>query len=155
IQAFYSGDITYTSRNASLTQNVNPLPASKTTLVSSVNPSVVGQAVTFTATVSDLAIPGNPAPSGSVDFWVNGAYEQTVAVDALGVAQFTRTFTSPSSVTPPPVQAFYHASGANPYRPSNSATLIQQVNKAGTTTTLSASSNPVIPNATVIFTAHV
>src|SRR5207253_3063184 len=67
ITAVYGGDGSFSSStSATLTQSVNP--ASRTTaLSSSANPSVFGQAVTFTTTVSTVS-PGAGTPSGTVTF---------------------------------------------------------------------------------------
>ena len=51
ITAVYSGDANFTGSTATLTQTVNQR-ISSTAVTSSVNPSGVGQAVTFTATAS-------------------------------------------------------------------------------------------------------
>jgi hypothetical protein len=66
------------------------LPALPTTLllVSSANPSVLGQPVTFTATVtSDIG----PVSSGTVEFRTGGTVLGTAAIDASGQAVFTTT----------------------------------------------------------------
>ena len=46
--------------------------ATKTTVTSSVNPSAVGQSVTFTATVTDTNPQGQGTPTGSVQFQIDG-----------------------------------------------------------------------------------
>jgi len=63
ITATYNGDAAHTgSTSAALTQPINNAPTT-TTVVSSANPTVTGQAVTFTATVN-----GSGAPGGTVTF---------------------------------------------------------------------------------------
>jgi hypothetical protein len=63
INAAYSGDATNASSSGSTQQTVNgPPPPTTTKVVSSLNPSPVGQSVTFTATVTGAA------PTGSVSF---------------------------------------------------------------------------------------
>ena len=71
ITAMYSGDPNFIgSTSAVATQTINPASTS-TSLASSVNPSVTGQPVTITATVSVNA-PGSGAPTGNVSFEDNG-----------------------------------------------------------------------------------
>src|SRR5207247_3778697 len=71
ITVVFGGDTNFaTSTSAALAQTVNQ--ASTTTAVtSSANPSVFGQPVTFTATVSAVA-PGAGTPSGTIQFQTNG-----------------------------------------------------------------------------------
>ena len=81
IQAVYTNtDGGFSGSSGSLSQTVNPAPTS-TTVTSSTNPSIVGQSVTFTATVSNIAGAGisTATPTGSVQF-MDGA-------SALGTAQ--------------------------------------------------------------------
>src|ERR1043166_4354169 len=87
ITAVYGGDSNYSgSTSPALTQTVNKANAS-TTVVSGVNPSVFGQSVTFTATVSSLA-PGAGTPTGTVAF-KDGA--TTLGTGTLSAAQATLT----------------------------------------------------------------
>ena len=67
------------------TQTVNKT-ATTTVVVSSLNPSFVGDVVTFTATVAPVS--GTGIPSGTVTFTGGGA-PAIVALDATGVASFT------------------------------------------------------------------
>ena len=63
----YSGDTDFlTSTSTSLTQTVNKA-STTTTVVSSANPSVTGQSVTYTATVAAVS-PGAGTPTGLVTF---------------------------------------------------------------------------------------
>jgi hypothetical protein len=84
ITATYNGDTTFVGSSASLTQNETS--STTTTLVSSVNPSAVGQAVTFTATVTGSA----GTPTGTVTF-KDGAtvLANAVALSPGGVATLT------------------------------------------------------------------
>jgi hypothetical protein len=92
ITAVYNGDVGFSpSTNApALSQSVNKA-SSSAVVASSANPSVYGQSVTFTATVSAVA-PGAGTPSGGVTFLVNGAAFSTnalvggrAAADAVGL----------------------------------------------------------------------
>jgi hypothetical protein len=70
ITAVYSGDGNFlSSSSAPLLQTVNRADT-RTTLVSSSNPSVFGSALTLTVTVSVVA-PGAGTPSGTVTIWDN------------------------------------------------------------------------------------
>jgi hypothetical protein len=105
ITAVYSSDGSFNaSTSASFAQTVNK--ASTTTSVgSSVNPSVVGQQVTYTATVSVTA-PGAGTPGGSVTF-KDGA--STITCESVSVpfngttatcrATYASTAGSPHSIT--------------------------------------------------------
>src|SRR5262249_51561030 len=103
----------------------------KTTLISSTNPSLFGQSVTFTATVNPVA-PGTGTPSGSVTF-LDGA--TTLGTETLsgGAATFT---TSALSVAGHPITASYGDDST--FNPSTSAVLTQTVNKGNATVDLSA-----------------
>lgn len=81
IKAVYTNtDGNFIGSSGSASQTVNPAPTS-TTVTSSMNPSIVGQSVTFTATVSNIAGAGisTAMPTGTVQF-MDGA-------SLLGTAQ--------------------------------------------------------------------
>ncbi len=91
VVAVYSGDTDFEgSTSQTFTQTVNPAgPVSTTTvLVSSPNPSVVGQPVTITATVSPAQF-GAGTPSGTVTF-SNGATQLFIGkLNSGGWVDFT------------------------------------------------------------------
>ena len=106
ITAVYSGDANnLTSTSSILNQVVNaPAPGATTTsLSSSVNPSLLGQSVTFTATVS-----GN-TPTGTIQFMDNGSLLATVALSG-GTATFT---TSALGLGTHPMTAVYSGDANN------------------------------------------
>ena len=77
----------------SLTEQVNAAPTRKATtlaLFASANPVVVGQAVTFTATVRGPT--GTGTPTGTVTFFVNNQVVARVTVDANGQARIRGSF---------------------------------------------------------------
>jgi YVTN family beta-propeller protein len=85
ITAVYGGSLNFaTSTSAVLTQTVNRA-ATTTTLASSANPSALGQAATFTATVSG---PGG-VPTGTVTFLEGNTSIGTGTLNASGQAVFT------------------------------------------------------------------
>src|SRR5580698_8440860 len=128
--------------------NAAPANSTTTSLVSSVNPSGFGQAVTFAATVTTGATIG--VPSGSVTFMdgVN-ALSVPVVVDASGVATLR---TAALSVGVHSITASY--GGDSTHFSSVSAALTQTVIE-GTSTTLVSSLNPSAPGQSVTFTATV
>jgi hypothetical protein len=68
-------------------QTVN-LASTTTTLTSSLNPSMSGQSVTFTATVAATA-PGSGTPTGMVNFKEGNTMLGTGMLNASGQATFT------------------------------------------------------------------
>jgi hypothetical protein len=93
ITAVYSGDSNFLGNSQTLTEQVNAPPthqASRTGLVSSANPAVVRQSVTFTATVQGPS--GSGTPTGTVTFFVGTTAVARVTLDAIGQATFTHVF---------------------------------------------------------------
>jgi len=179
ITATYSGDSNFNpSTSSTLAEVVNP--ASTTTkLTSSLNPSVYGQTVTFTALVRFVppagGSPGNPELPGNIGEtpfpgFLNGTVTFTISdgptLNApLRVLAETRArpkailgFPAVASISiltagSHTVTATYD--GNSQYLPSSSAPLIQVVNPASTTTTLVSSVNPVLPGEQTMLTATV
>ncbi len=88
VSAEYIGDANYaTSTSSDLAITV--AKADTTTTVTSPGPSVIGQPVSFTATVGAVS-PGAGTPTGSVTFTLNGAQLQTVNLTG-GQANITYT----------------------------------------------------------------
>jgi hypothetical protein len=149
ITAVYSGDATFTaSTSASLPQTVNQ-DASVSVLVSSVNPSVSGEKVTFFVIVQ-AAAPGAGTPTGTVTFLNGSSTLGTATLNASGVAAFTTTTLTVGnhSIT------VSYGGDAN-FTASTSAALTQTVNKDATTTTVTSSNNPAVFGQTITFTAIV
>jgi hypothetical protein len=148
ITVSYSGDANFTSSNsAALTQTVNK--DATTSLVSTNgNPSVFGQSVTFTATVS-ANTPGSGTPTGTVTFNDGGASIGSGALSG-GSAAFA---TSSLSVGNHTITVSY--SGDGNFNASTSAGITQTVNKAGSAATVVSNLNPAIWWQTITFTATV
>lgn len=106
-----------------------------TTLTPSKNPSQVGDAVTFTASVAAVS-PGGGTPDGTVTFKDNGT---TIGSGSLsgGSTSFT---TSSLSVGTHPITAVYAPANAN-YTASTSNTVSQVVDKIKTTLTYNGPSS--------------
>ncbi|MFD4134567.1 beta strand repeat-containing protein [Streptomyces goshikiensis] len=124
------------------------MASSITTVTSAPDPSVFGQAVTFTATVQP-ELSGGPTLTGSVEFVVDSVSVVTVLLNMSGQAQYT---TSDLDVGLHAVEVNY--SGDAEYDPSTGADT-QEVTPAETTTTLAFDPNPAVCGDTVTFTAQV
>jgi hypothetical protein len=149
ITASYGGDAKF-SGSTSSTLNQTVKKASTTTLVSSsANPSVSGQPVTFTATVTAKS-PGTGIPTGTVTFKDGANTLGTGTLDSSGHAMFV---TSPLAVASHSITASY--GGDANFNGSISTTLNQTVKKAATTTLVSSSANPSVFGQSVTFTATV
>ncbi len=160
IVATYSGDANYGSATATLVENVNPV-ATASVLQGSPNPSVYGQAVTFTtavtanlndpvvnqfgsaATVTLTGLPGGSVTSGVV---VGG----TTASTTTGVATYTTSALPAGTYT---VSAAY--SGSTNTLGSVAGSVVQVVQRAPTTTTLSVNPATAYQTQAVTFSAHV
>jgi hypothetical protein len=75
------------SPGVTLPVNIISRVASAVTVASSINPAILGQSVTFTATVATVA--GSAAPTGSIQFQVDGVNFGTPQLLAAGVARLT------------------------------------------------------------------
>jgi hypothetical protein len=128
--------------------------SSTTSLASSVNPSVVGQPVTYTATaVSSAASASSVVPTGHIEFLDGGIAIAACGggtgepVNGSGVATCPVTYTGPGTHT---MTATYL--GDLNYTGSTSSPLPQVVDKASTTTRLTSSANPSVVGQPVTFT---
>lgn len=150
ITATYGGDSNNagsTSSQATVTVS-SSLISTNITLTSGPNPSMIGQAVTFTATVSPAS--GNGTPTGSVTFSDN--ISGTLGMVSLnnGVATYTTSNLSQGAHT---ITANY--SGDSTYS-GNSISTDQTVSNSFTTTTaLVSAPNPSTVGQSVTFMATV
>ncbi len=120
-----------------------------TTLVSSANPAVAGQPVTFTAHVS-VGVPGVPTPTGMIRFFDGPTQLGTAVLDLGGTASFT------TSTLIPGLHAITAQFGGDANAgASTSAPLSETVAKADTTTAITSSGSPAIFGQPVTFTATV
>ncbi len=143
IAAAYGGDLEYVpSTSAALTQTVSQ-STSATALDSSQNPTVFGQSVTFSATVS-----GGTA-TGTVTFKDGGTNIGSGSLSG-NVATFTTTSLSLGDHS---ITAVYAGDGN--ITGSTSAPVIQTVNRGATTTSVGSSPNPSTSGQSVTFTATV
>jgi hypothetical protein len=148
ITATYGGDGNFTgSTSNTVAQSVTSKPATTTTttIASSVNPSVFGQPVTFTATVSG----SGGTPTGTVTFFDGGSNIGTGTLSG-GTTSIT---VSSLSVGTHNITASY--GGNSTFASSTSSILQQTVSQASTTTALTSSANPSQSGQNVTFTATV
>jgi hypothetical protein len=150
ITAVYSADGDFNaSTSDALSQTVGKADTS-TTVDSNHNPSVHGQSVTFTATVSPSS-PGAGTPTGSIQFTLDGnSLGSSVALDGSGQATLSTAELTTGSHS---VTAVYSAD--DDFTASTSDTFSQGVDKADTTTALASNHNPSVHGQSVTFTATV
>jgi Bacterial Ig-like domain (group 3)/FG-GAP-like repeat len=146
ITAIYPGDATFVSSSGTVKQVVIGY-ATSTALASSLNPSIYGQKVTWTATVTTS---GPIPPGGTVNFdW--GVFSIGSAnLNSSGVATLTRSNLSADAY---PLTAVYmgdanHAGSASPI-------LNQVITQATSSATLTSSPNPSTQGQSVTFTAKI
>lgn len=98
VAATYNGGVSFNRSTAQVfTQGVNMI-GTTVTVKASPNPSVVGEAVTFTATVASAAA-GSGTPTGTVEFKDGAASMGSATVDAGGVATIsTKTLSAADHV---------------------------------------------------------
>jgi sugar lactone lactonase YvrE len=149
ITAVYSGDEKHFPGTSNLvTQIVNE--ATATNLVSSSNPSAVGQNVTFTATVT-TPHGGGVVPDGQVVFSDGATILASVVLGANGKASYsTATLINGLHV----ITAAYGGDAAKQILASTSAPLDQEV-QAPSSTALTSNLNPSTYGLTVTFTTTV
>jgi RHS repeat-associated protein len=145
ITATYGGDKNFSGSGASVA-----MPATTTTVIAaSVSPSVFGQSVTFTATVSATG----SIPTGTVKFLDGTATLGTGTLDANGHATFsTSTLAAPLVLGKHSITASYvGASGFS----ASSGSMTQTVSAVPTSTVLAGTFDPAVFGQTVTFTATV
>jgi large repetitive protein len=147
IEAIYAGDGTFAASTASVTQTVNTPTATTTTVMSSANPSLVGQTVTFTATVSP-----NTA-TGSVIFTIDGTAGAPIKLS--GGAATTSTSALTVAGSPHSVSAAYTSTDGSFGASTGTLNPGQTVNKNTSSTVVTSGQNPTATGNTVTFTATV
>lgn len=154
ITATYSSDSIYDISSSLLVQQVDPAPTSTTILSSTGNsPSLAGQGITFTATVSPIA-PGNGNPTGSVRFYADGT---SIVLGTVPLAGGVATLnTAALSVGNHNINATYLGDS---FFSASGGTLSQFVNSTSGTTTVttvtSSATDSLVFGQTVTFTATV
>jgi hypothetical protein len=147
ILAHYSGDAQHAAGTGGMIQTVERA-ASVTGLSSSLDPAVVGDAVTFTASIT-TASGGDAALTGSVQFTIGGEpFGASVAVTE-GRAVSPAVGTLP--VGGHEVAALY---SGDPNRYDSTGHLLQRMLAAGTQTTVASSVDPAVTGQSTTFTAE-
>jgi hypothetical protein len=149
ITATYTDVNNVSAASAALVQTVEQQTA--TTIGSSVNPSIYGKPVTFTATV---VATGTVVPTGSVTFYDAGTQIGTGVLATSGTATASASFTTSSLTAATHTITAAYGGDANDFS-SGSAALTQTVNISSTSTGITASVNPLIAGQTLTLTASV
>jgi hypothetical protein len=145
ITAVYGGDTNdSTSTSAALSQVVGQ-HSTITTLISSVNPSLSGAPVTFSATVTGTS----GTPTGTVTFKDGGTTLGTGTLNGSGVATLT---TAALAVGSHMITAAY---GGDANNLASTSAVLTQVVQQNTNTALTSSKNPAYSGGSVTFTAVV
>jgi hypothetical protein len=124
------------------------LEGTAVSLISSQNPSSVGQSVTFTATVTSS---GGVPPTGTVTFSDGATPLASPTINGSGVAMFT---TSTLTNGLHQITATYNGDAAAQVQPATSLPVNQDV-QAPSTITVASSLNPSTYGASVKFTATI
>lgn len=148
IIAIYSGDATFVGSTSFPVVEVVNKGNTNTSLTSSLNPSIYGQVVTFTATVSPVS-PSTGTGTGTVTFFNNGVSIGTGTLSG-GVATLSITTLPVGSNT---ITAVY--GGDSNFIGSTSPNLIQVVSPPNASVNLTSSLNPSGYGQAVTFTASV
>jgi hypothetical protein len=150
IYALYEGDGNFaTSTTLSpASQTVNPLIATTTVVVTSGSPTIVGQSVTFTATVSS----DSGMPTGTATLYVDGSQASRPEALSSGQASFSTSSLLLGSHT---VMVQFNA--GIPYASSSGALAGGQMVNPGVTPSITVDSNhdPAMVGQNVIFTATI
>jgi hypothetical protein len=158
VTAAYGGDGTFNGSNGLLSANINK-GATSTALISSSNPTVTGQSVTYTATPTPTS-PATGSPTGSVTFAINGTGGGSVACDitgdtvplSAGSASCTISAGLSAQLSPYAVSATY--SGDPNFKPST-GNVSQTVSKAAVTLGLTSSVALPVTGQPISFTASI
>jgi hypothetical protein len=147
VSASYAGNGQYIGSNSGSVSLTVSKVTTTTTIGSAPNPSVLGQSVTFTATVVSAT---GAIPVGTVTFKRGSTTLGTGTIDGTGHATFSTTALVEG---PNNVNAVY--GGSANFLGSASANVNQRVNVNQSSTALASSVNPSVKNQTVTFMATV
>ncbi|MFI5253731.1 MAG: Ig-like domain repeat protein [Bacteroidota bacterium] len=147
ITAVYGGDASYVG-STSLALNQMVKATTNTTLLSNHNPSVTGQTVTVSASITSIT-PGSI--TGTVTFYDGGVQLGLPVAVSSGSAAYSAAYSASSGSHT--FTATY--SGDVNYATSSSSTVNQTVNPANTVAVISANHNPSSIGQLVTFTATV
>lgn len=155
VQAFYSGDTDYlASQSPVYPETILPDPTA-TSLASSGSPSIYGNQVTFSTTVSNTAPftdVSRPTPVGTVTFLDNGSPIGTGTLNSSGVATLT---TSTLGVGTHTITASYGLTTNFTASVSVATTQVVTLPISATSTVLISSANPAYQGLNIMFSATV
>ena len=153
-----SGGVDDVGSTASIIQTINPVNTS-TNLISSLNPSTSGQSVTFTATVQNAVAGSTSAPTGTVQFIINGVNYQSPVTLVSGTGNSSTASVSDAALTPGVpyvVTAVYSNSDGNYVGgTSNQVTQHVEFGNYATATNVTSTANPSHYGQYVTFIATV
>ncbi|WP_461097829.1 Ig-like domain repeat protein, partial [Streptomyces bullii] len=149
VTATYNGDTGFTGTTTTHTHAVRRA-LTLTTVTMVPNPSVVGESVTFTASVAPIA-PGAGTPTGTVTFDFGDGTTPATATLSGGTATTTHAYLTRTG-SPYTVTATY--SGDTDFVPSSGIDP-QTVSRASTATVVGSSPDPSVVGQPVTFTATV
>ncbi|MEU4894980.1 Ig-like domain repeat protein [Streptomyces sp. NPDC044780] len=149
ITATYNGDTDFTATTGTGSHTVGPA-AVHTTVVSSPDPSVTGEPVAITATLTPVA-PGAGTPTGTVTFDPGDGAPPVTAPVVAGSATINHTYPDTTG-SPYTITATYN--GDTNYTAST-GTDTQTVSRAATTTTVVSTPDPSAAGQSVTLTATV
>jgi hypothetical protein len=147
LTAQYGGDTNFLSTTSAAVSVTVNAQTTTTGLTASPNPAPTGQALTLTATVQGT---GSTAPGGTVSFFGGSTLLGTATLNSSGVA----TLTTSSLATGTYSITAQYAGNAN-FLSSTSAAVPVTVSSQATTTSLTASPNPIATGQTLTLTADV
>ena len=150
ITVAYAGDTSFAASANSILQVVTR-EASTVTLAQGSSPSVFGQSVTFTATIS-VTSPGSGSPTGTVTFNDNGT-PISGCPGPVG-SNLATCSTSMLSLGTHSITAIYNGDTNFSFSPA-SPPVTQQVTQAATTVALATSGSPTVFGQSVTFTATI
>ncbi len=152
ITVAYSGDSNFAGSNSAALNQAIGQPASTASVASSISPAVVGQAVTFTATVSPLVAAAG-TPTGTVTFKDGGTVLGTGTLAVVsGVDQATLT-TSALAMGSHSITAVY--GGDNNFTGSTATAIAQSIGQAASTASVASSLTPTVFGQSVTLTATI
>ena len=148
ISARYTGVTDFSASSSSVLSQTVTADQTTTKISSSLNPSIYGKAITFTATVTS-AVAGE-IPSGSVSFLSGSTALGSATLNSSGVATLT---TSKLPAGASSISASY--GGSTDFSASKSGAISEVVDPAATTTVITSSLNPASYGEAIKFTATV
>jgi hypothetical protein len=157
VEAIYQGvSGSFSASTSNVVAQVVTSVSTTTVLTSAPNPSILGQSVTFTATVAPTS--GSSVPTGTVNFYKCASATSCGAPSLLGTGTLSSGQATYSTTALPLgntyVEAIYQGVSGT-FGASTSNIVTQVVNLIPTTTALTSSPNPSVVAQSVTFTATV